>query len=352
MQHMRTGWNLGKIAPVLWLCACSAGESPEQVPAPHDLRPGEGTRGRSSRSRELFPPELTEFVPYENNPVFGGAGAGHWDTSIRERGWILREESEWRLWYSGYDGTKRGKRSLGLAVSADGLSWTRAAAGPIYDVVWTEDVMVVKNDGHYWMFAEGKRGGIFATDEPHLLKSDDGLQWEEIGPLDIRHKDGSKLPWNPLYGSRGTPTVFVENGVWYLFCELLDQGAWLAKSTDGKAGRPMPEWTWTQVQDEPVIPLGPDAYDRGSLAVNQIVKYRGAYYAYYHGSPRPPGSQDHVWSINIAVSGDLIHWTKYAGNPIIEGNRSSGVLVDDGTGFRLYTMHGQVEVHRGQGHRR
>ena len=37
-----------------------------------------------------FPRELVEFEPYAENPIFTGAGPGHWDVKIRERGWIAR----------------------------------------------------------------------------------------------------------------------------------------------------------------------------------------------------------------------------------------------------------------------
>ena len=41
---------------------------------------------------EKFPPEMVNFKPYENNPVFSGTGSGTWDNQIRERGYILKEE--------------------------------------------------------------------------------------------------------------------------------------------------------------------------------------------------------------------------------------------------------------------
>jgi len=36
-------------------------------------------------------------------------------------------------------------------------------------------------------------------------------------------------------------------------------------------------------------------------------------------------------------------WQNY-GNPIIGNNKSSGIVVPDGQGYRLYTMHQQVDV--------
>ena len=50
------------------------------------------------------------------------------------------------------------------------------------------------------------------------------------------------------------------------------------------------------------------------------------------------------WTTNIARLKDLVHWEKYPGNPIIENNCSSAVLVLGPKGDRLYTMHPEVRV--------
>ena len=80
------------------------------------------------------------------------------------------------------------------------------------------------------------------------------------------------------------------------------------------------------------------------IALNQIIKYEGRYYAYYHGLP-PREIQPHLWSTSVAVSDDLIHWEKYPGNPILEENQSSGILLIDGKEIRMYSMHPEVCVH-------
>ena len=55
-----------------------------------------------------WPPELVKFVrPYKTNPVFTAAN-GQSDGKIRERGWIMREDGVYTLWYTGYDGSKDG----------------------------------------------------------------------------------------------------------------------------------------------------------------------------------------------------------------------------------------------------
>jgi hypothetical protein len=297
----------------------------------------------------LFPPELTKFTPYDKNPVFTAEGPGHWDVKIRERGWILRDGKRWHMWFSGYDGTPEGKRMLGHATSPDGLAWTRDSNNPLYDDHTIEDMMVVRHDDNYYMFAE--EGDL----QSQWLTSPDGLKWTRQGVLDIRMKSGQPISPGPF----GTPTAWFDDGTWYLMYERGDKAIWLATSKDLK--------TWTHVQDEPVLEPGPNEYDKLQIAVNQVIKYQGRYYAYYHGSGTPV--RPRTWTTNVAMSTDLIHWTKYPGNPLVPGDRSSGIVVpmedksgeanhddakaaksgnefefDRPTRFRLYTMHDKVEV--------
>jgi len=133
--------------------------------------------------------------------------------------------------------------------------------------------------------------------------------------------------------------LWLEDDKWYLFYERYDSAIWLANSNDTNV--------WTNVQDDPVIIKGPDAYDEQGVALNQIIKYKGMYYAYYHGTPDEDWTR---WNSNVAVSEDLIHWTKYDHNPIVDtddvhGNYSSPILVPEGKGYRLYTMHGEVRLY-------
>ncbi len=284
------------------------------------VRPGKAAPPDASR----FPKELVDWVPYDKNPLFAGTGGETWDREIRERGFILREGDAWKLWYTGYDSRKSETKSLGYATSPDGLVWTRYPRNPVFSGVWTEDVFVVKHGGIYQMFAEG------VNDVAHRLTSPDGIRWEEKGSLDIRRKSGEPISPGPY----GTPTVWIEDGTFYLFYEREDKGIWLATSKD--------MGVWTNVQDEPVIVLGPEAYDRHAVALNQVVRYKGRYYGVYHANADPEGKAP--WTTCLAASDDLVHWAKYAGNPVIRSDDSSGILVDDGQRLRLYTMHPAVKL--------
>ncbi|MDZ4709219.1 MAG: hypothetical protein SH818_12545 [Saprospiraceae bacterium] len=271
-----------------------------------------------------FPNELIEFKAHPENPVFSGAGIPHWDANIRERGFILFEDERYFLWYTGYRDGKNQSMALGLATSGDGIHWSRHPDNPIFDSLWTEDMMVIKSDSVYYMFAEGRH------DIAHLLTSRDKVLWTDKGNLDVRKTDGSPIEPGPY----GTPTVWLEDGIWYLYYERNDEGIWLAKSKDMK--------TWINVRDTPILEKGPEPYDQYGLAMNQVIKYNGNYYGYYHGTAFEDWSE---WSTNLAVSPDLIHWKKYPHNPVLMENKSSGILVDNGSEWRLYSMHPEVCMH-------
>jgi len=278
-------------------------------------------------AQNTFPSELVNFKEYPGNPIFTGTNVDTWDKQIRERGFILKEGPNYHVWFTGYSPASPTK-FLGYATSKDGIHWERFSKETIHPGQWVEDMCVVKSGKTYYMFAEGE------GDIAHMLVSTDRVHWQEKGNLDIRKVDGSPI----RKGAYGTPTVIQAKGIWHLFYERDDLGIWLATSKDLK--------TWTNVQDEPVIKMGPDAYDLFAVAMNQVIHYKGLYYGYYHASAFKDW---HEWSTNIAVSSDLIHWKKYERNPIIGNNQSSGIVLKDGKGFRLYTMHRKVNLYFSEG---
>jgi len=283
-----------------------------------------GISGSSAVRADEEPWRFTDWKPVVSEPVFKGTGVDTWDRKIRERGFILvDDDGTFNLWYTGYDRDRPETMSLGRATSKDGLHWTRDPANPIFKGSWVEDVCVVRRDGVYQMFAEGK------GDVAHRLSSPDGVHWTDFGSLDVRKTDGSPIEPGPY----GTPTAWFEDGVWSLLYERRDAGVWLATSRDLK--------TWINVQDDPVLARGPEPFDRAQIAVNQIVRRGGYYYVFYHALA---DIDVRDWTTNVARSKDLIHWEKYPRNPIIGGNRSSAVLVPTPQGDRLYTMHPEVRV--------
>ncbi|MCK4922948.1 MAG: hypothetical protein KAS71_17995 [Bacteroidales bacterium] len=278
----------------------------------------------TSKTNNGFAVEMVEFIKTSDKPAFTGTGTNTWDRQIRERGYILYEDGLYRMWYTGYNPEIAREKYLGYATSTDGISWKRYSENPMFNKKWTEDMFVIKYDSSYYMYAEGE------NDVAHLLVSDDGLQWEEQGDLIIFTTKGEAIP-----GPYGTPTIWIEDGLWHLFYERNDEAIWLAVSKD--------KITWKNVQDEPVLKPGPETYDVAAVAADQIVQLDGNYYLFYHATTSHDWETSQaVWTSNVAMSTDLLHWVKYPGNPIVEGDHSSPILVFDGDKPSLYTMHPDV----------
>ena len=282
--------------------------------------------GSEVKGTEDFPNEMVEFTPYDHNPVFSGTKEETWDKHIRERGFILVENGMYRMWYTGYNDSDNATKYLGYATSPDGISWTRYEKNPVFNQKWTEDMFVFRVEDKYYMYAEG------LNDVAHLLISDDGISWQEQGDLKVLTTKGDTIP-----GPYGTPSILIENRKWHLLYERNDEGVWLAVSDD--------HMIWTNVQDEPVLKKGPGNYDPGAVACNQVIKFKGKYYMYYHGTSDAGWANQgavSIWTSNVAMSTDLVTWTKYPGNPVVEGDHSSPIMVYDGNNYRLYTMHNEV----------
>lgn len=272
-----------------------------------------------------FPKSIVSWEPLVATPVFRGEGGTAWDKKIRERGWVALDGKTFHLWYTGYNEDRSPNRLLGHATSRDGLLWTRDPANPIHASSWVEDVCLVHQEGVDFLFAEG------VNDRAHMLTSPDGIHWKERGTLDVRTTDDKPIPPGPF----GTPTAFLDKGTWYLFYERGDRGVWVASSRD--------RTVWTNLSDEPVLKMGPEPYDRFAVAVDQVIKRDGVYYAFYHANAHQPWKD---WTTCVARSHDLIHWEKYPGNPILKDhNPSSAMMIETPDGDRLYSMHPEVRVY-------
>ncbi len=279
----------------------------------------------SVNAGDEFPPELVKVKLSRPDSLFSGTYASTWDSLIRERGFILKEEGLYKMWYSGYNPGRLEEIHLGYATSEDGIHWKRYEGNPIYTDGWVEDMCVLHEGDTYYMFAEGR------NDVGHMLTSPDGIHWEEKGPFVILRTSG-----DTVQGPYGTPTAWLENGTWYLFYEKNDLGIWLATSTDMKV--------WKNVSDDPVIAMGPEPFDKYAVAMDQIIKYKGRYYGFYHANTDDPWTRK-GWNSCVAMSTDLVHWKKYPGNPVVNEGRDSPIVVWDGEQFRFYTMHPAVYLY-------
>jgi hypothetical protein len=127
----------------------------------------------------------------------------------------------------------------------------------------------------------------------------------------LRHGDG----WEAA--NIGTPSLYREEGTWYLFYHGYD---WNRVQLGVATG---PQLTnLTKFTANPILKNDPDKWDSGTVGRrSQIIKHGEYYYLAYEGSTDQP-FETARWSTGLTRSRDLLHWEKFSSNPIL--SQSSG----------------------------
>lgn len=231
------------------------------------------------------------------NPVLKVGPANTWDERGINGFSVLKEGTGYSMWYSARGNASR---SIGHAVSPDGITWTKYVANPIFVTgvsgTWDEnlDGCFVIKDGptyHMWYTAMEKAteirrvGYASSSDGMNWTKEANAVlptgapgQWDEIyatWPSVIKEADGSFTMW--YFGSGGSP---------------FDTGIGWATSLDGK--------NWTKEYQPVLLGGSPGQWD-----------------AYLIGRPaviRESPSQLHMWyvgALGISPTGAQIGYATH-----------------------------------------
>ena len=272
-----------------------------------------------------FPRGLVEWTPIAANPVFQGAGDDAWDRKIRERGYILVEDGTYHLWYTGYNDDRRQDdvarpRDLARRPALD----PRPGEPDLRRVVGRGRLRRPPATAGSSCSPRGRETSRTSSPRPTASTGTTRGRSTSARP--------TARPISP--GPYGTPTAWFEDGTWYLFYERGDQGVWLATSKDRRV--------WTNVQDAPVLAMGPEPYDRYAVAMNQVIKRDGVYYAFYHANAtRSPGRTGPPASPARAT------WSTGRNIPATRSSPTTARAPSSSStpqGDRLYTMHPDVKV--------
>jgi|GEM_PF-2301728 len=175
-----------------------------------------------------------------------------------------------------------------------------------WDGVHTMDPNVLFRNGTYHMWYSGWGG--YGQEAIGYATSADGAHWTKHAGNPVL--TGNVVPWT-LGGVRNAAVTWVDDLDEYamLFnmypCEpCLQKRVGLATSSDGII--------WTACED-PVLACGePGSWDMKRIGYcSPIIFFLGRYWTWY------AGLGPHSWAIGAATSSDLIHWTKYANNPVL-----------------------------------
>lgn len=233
--------------------------------------------------------------------------ASGWDQQFREVGNVLfdKDLKLYIMIYSGYIAPyAEDDVYLGIATSTDGITWTKggeSSDGRLQTITRAaEDPYLVKHLGTYYLYCEDKEDVPFRN--IRLYTSTDLTNWTDRGDvLDI----GSGSSWDSVDVS--SPTVLVENGIFYLFYEGRKAGqegaVGLATSTDGL--------TFTKNASNPRITgtnLSSVITWADHMVPDDIFKVGNKYYMTFHANDLTQ------WQDGMAVSSNLTSWKDYLGS--------------------------------------
>ncbi|MBA3938252.1 MAG: family 43 glycosylhydrolase [Planctomycetes bacterium] len=250
------------------------------------------------------------------DPVLGGQYGTCFDICV------LHEDGVYRMWMSW-----RGKRSIAVVTSADGLAWSepRIVLGPAA-VGWADDinrpVVLHRADGYHLWFT-GQNGG--QRSRIGYATSPDGLVWKQAAPEPVLSVDQS---WEKV--AVMNPHVLwdeqhAQYRMWYSGGENYEPNAiGHATSPDGV--------TWTKAAANPVFT--PDAaipWEHARVAGCQVIARDGWFVIFYIGYR----DIDHA-QVGVARSRDgLGGWQRNPANPIV---RSGTGQWDDDACYKPFAI--------------
>lgn len=180
---------------------------------------------------------------------------------------------------------------------------------------------VFSHNGRYYMMYAGFDGKGYQT---ALATSDDLLHWEHQGVIAGR---GSKNPWDSV--GRAATTILMErdlyggnkvkkwNGRYWLMYHSYPNFGYEAGSAEvGLAwteDENLLEWNFL---DAPVFSWRDGAdWEKGGLYKTDLVEHEGKFYMYYNAKNHD--NDGWIEQTGMAVSEDLIHWTRPFDQPIL-----------------------------------
>lgn len=262
-------------------------------------------------------------MAYATSPVRGQlvmtVGTG-WESSLLVRPWVIYNGSSFMMWYSGED--KNGNDNIGLATSPDGISWSRYSGNPVLKVgasgQWdhnsVNEAAVLREGSQYKMWYTGQLYYANGSYQEYIgyATSPDGVSWAKYAGNPVLTTD-PPVAWDDLQIWR--PSVVSTGSGYIMYFRGATQGSPIAK--EGTATSPDGiHWTKSgSVLSVPAGASGWDAYSRSVDALNlgNVIKTGGTYVMTYV-SIRTQSTNP---QIGLASSTDGLNWTPYPDNPVI-----------------------------------
>jgi len=213
-----------------------------------------------------------------DKPVLTGGSPGSWDAYAVDLGAIIKENGIYKMYYTG-NPTHDGPYQIGLAVSSDGINWTKNPEPVLYADSLFEPMItaseVIKLDNKYYMYYSAiTKSSVTIC----VAFSNDGIKW-------IRYSNNPILTKTSLWeGYRGIhyPSVVKSNkNLLMIYQNANDDAFGIATSTDGI--------DWAKDSKNPIFTKD-DTHNQWATHIqNPSVLYINnefrLYYAGYNSSP-------------------------------------------------------------------
>jgi len=269
------------------------------------------------------------FRRHPANPIIPVV-AHTWRNYVTANADIVQWQDEWRLYFRGNRKDEHGVVNgyIGLMTCPvdgfDGLTWheypgnpvsTPGAPGSIDDMGAIDPAVLVVDDKFllYYTAIPLERPGLEQNETSGrgrswghsvksiaLAESDNGLQFHRVGTD----------PIIPAFAA--APEVVFHAGEYWLFYSGYNERG----GTDIFVVRSPDPYHFDHTARRMVLTVGPPgSWESLSVTTHRIFGDNGIWYMVYAGSDR---HEDTPWYFGVAASHDLLHWTRYAGNPIFE----------------------------------
>jgi predicted GH43/DUF377 family glycosyl hydrolase len=213
---------------------------------------------------------------------------GKWDSFTTDAPQVLRENGQYKMWYSSYKGGTS-PAYFGYATSPDGIHWTKYSGNPIlgpgtaaWEAAGPFSCCVIPKQGGYRIWYDGYSLSL-TTWKIGYAESSDGVNWVRDTVNDPVLGVGSTGQWDAA--GVGEPRVVGIGSSFYMWYVGSEGGngtsTGLAVSMDGRTN-------WTKYPSNPVlVPGAAGTWDAERTWVGTVMRVRDTLHVWYDGWRTP-----------------------------------------------------------------
>jgi predicted GH43/DUF377 family glycosyl hydrolase len=237
--------------------------------------------------------------------------AGTWDASTVLSARVIRENGQYKMWYSGWSPTSKG--GIGYATSTDGINWAKDTLNnpviPVGSADWEaggQDWFCVLpvQDGGYKMWYNASNAS-YTKNSIGFATSDDGIVWQRDTLNNPVLRSGTAGQWDEVITN---PHVIMLNGEYHM-CYEGTQSSWnprqmgWATSVDGIHWNKYDDSATTSAlysESDPVLKPNPGQWDGNYIEPGALMLEGDSLRLWYSGSLTPVSTN--LWRIGHATA--------------------------------------------------